>query len=91
MLVRTMADAVERQVLAHPVHAGPDARRRHRHQYRGGRPGRAAASSSRRARSSRNIVLADEINRATPKTQSALLEAMQERSVTVCRHRRIKL
>lgn len=30
-----------------------------------------------------NIVLADEINRATPKTQSALLEAMQEQSVTV--------
>lgn len=30
-----------------------------------------------------NIVLADEINRATPKTQSALLEAMQEREVTV--------
>ncbi len=30
-----------------------------------------------------NIVLADEINRATPKTQSALLEAMQERAVTV--------
>jgi MoxR-like ATPase len=30
-----------------------------------------------------NIVLADEVNRATPKTQSALLEAMQEKSVTV--------
>ncbi|HVL39438.1 MAG TPA: MoxR family ATPase [Fimbriimonadaceae bacterium] len=30
-----------------------------------------------------NIVLADEINRATPKTQSATLEAMQERGVTV--------
>ncbi|MDQ6728115.1 MAG: AAA family ATPase [Actinomycetota bacterium] len=30
-----------------------------------------------------NLVLADEVNRATPKTQSALLEAMQERSVTV--------
>jgi MoxR-like ATPase len=30
-----------------------------------------------------NIVLADEINRASPKTQSALLEAMQERQVTV--------
>lgn len=29
------------------------------------------------------IVLADEINRATPRTQSALLEAMQERQVTV--------
>jgi len=30
-----------------------------------------------------NVILADEINRATPTTQSALLEAMQERSVTV--------
>ena len=30
-----------------------------------------------------NIVLADEINRATPKTQSAMLEAMQEHNVTV--------
>src|SRR5579871_5868666 len=29
-----------------------------------------------------NLVLADEINRATPKTQSALLEAMQEHTVT---------
>ena len=32
-----------------------------------------------------NLVLADEINRATPKTQSALLEAMQEHSVTVAK------
>ena len=32
-----------------------------------------------------NLVLADEINRATPKTQSALLEAMQERQITVGR------
>jgi len=30
-----------------------------------------------------NLILADEINRATPKTQSALLEAMQEHSVTI--------
>jgi len=30
-----------------------------------------------------NIVLADEINRATPKTQSAMLQAMQERTVTI--------
>lgn len=30
-----------------------------------------------------NLVLADEVNRATPKTQSALLEAMQEQAVTV--------
>ena len=33
-----------------------------------------------------NFVLADEINRASPKTQSALLEAMQERRVTVLGH-----
>ena len=32
------------------------------------------------------MVLADEINRATPKTQSALLEAMQEKTVTVGNH-----
>jgi MoxR-like ATPase len=32
-----------------------------------------------------NIVLADEVNRATPKTQSALLEAMQEHRVTISR------
>ncbi|GGG60033.1 AAA family ATPase [Bizionia arctica] len=33
-----------------------------------------------------NIILADEINRTPPKTQAALLEAMQERSVTVAGH-----
>jgi MoxR-like ATPase len=33
-----------------------------------------------------NILLADEINRTTPKTQSALLEAMQERQVTLADH-----
>jgi MoxR-like ATPase len=32
-----------------------------------------------------NLILADEINRATPKSQSAMLEAMQERSVTVAK------
>jgi MoxR-like ATPase len=34
-----------------------------------------------------NVVLADEVNRATPRTQSALLEAMQEGAVTVGRER----
>jgi MoxR-like ATPase len=34
-----------------------------------------------------NLILADEINRATPKTQSALLEAMQEQQVSVARER----
>ena len=39
-----------------------------------------------------NLILADEINRATPKTQSALLEAMQEKSVTVAgQHRQLDL
>ena len=33
-----------------------------------------------------NVLLADEINRATPKTQSALLEAMQEHTVTIAGH-----
>ncbi|UMB62258.1 MoxR family ATPase [Lutibacter sp. A80] len=36
-----------------------------------------------------NIILADEINRTPPKTQAALLEAMQERSVTVAGHHHI--
>jgi len=36
-----------------------------------------------------NIILADEINRTPPKTQAALLEAMQERSVTVAGHHHV--
>jgi MoxR-like ATPase len=36
-----------------------------------------------------NLILADEINRASPKTQSAMLEAMQEKSVTVAGHSHI--
>jgi MoxR-like ATPase len=36
-----------------------------------------------------NLLLADEINRATPKTQSALLEAMQEHQVSVARDRHV--
>lgn len=47
--------------------------------------GRAGSVSFRPGPLFANVVLADEINRATPKTQSALLEAMQEGSVTVGR------
>ncbi len=72
------------QVSADPVHArnlmpaGPD-----RHERRHGEPQAAGSgSSSSPARSSATSSCADEINRATPKTQSALLEAMQEHSVT---------
>ena len=46
-------------------------------------PGAAATSSSSPAPIFANIVLGDEINRASPKTQSALLECMEERQVTV--------
>jgi MoxR-like ATPase len=45
--------------------------------------GGAKAFEFRRGPVFANIVLADEINRATPKTQSALLEAMQEHRVTI--------
>ena len=69
-----------RRDQAHAVHARPDAGRRHR------------LARLRRANSDfifrqgpvfTNLLLADEINRTPPKTQSALLEAMEERQVTV--------
>ena len=47
----------------------------------------SGSSGSSRDRCSRNVMLADEINRTPPKTQAALLEAMQERQVTVGRVR----
>ena len=46
---------------------------------------RTASSSSSQGPLFANIILADEINRTPPKTQAALLEAMQERQVTVGR------
>ena len=49
-------------------------------------PSCAANSNSSPARSSPTSSLADEINRTTPKTQSALLEAMNEAQVTVDNH-----
>ena len=72
--------SVELLFLAPPVHPGPAALRRHRRQRLQPaldefefRPGPVFA----------NILLVDEINRASPKTQAALLECMQERQVTV--------
>ena len=68
----------------HPVHSGPDAVRHHRHGHH-----RRRSGTGRRVWTFvkgpifGNIMLADEINRTPPKTQSALLEAMQERSCTV--------
>ena len=69
------------RLLAHPVHARPDALRRHR--LVDLRPARRATSSSGPGPIFTNLLLADEINRAPPKTQAALLEAMQERQVTI--------
>ena len=67
-------------LLAHPVHARPDALRRD------GlvdlRPAHAPSSTFLPGPIFTNLLLADEINRAPPKTQAALLEAMQERQVT---------
>ena len=62
------------------VHAGPPPGGRHRRQRV--RPARRAFRF-RPGPVFANIVLVDEINRASPKTQSALLEAMQEAQVTV--------
>jgi MoxR-like ATPase len=85
MLIKTLADALELQfsriqftpdlmpadiVGTDILEEMPDGRRQFRFQ-----PGPIFA----------NLVLADEVNRATPKTQSALLEAMQEHSVTVAK------
>ena len=67
-------------VQAHPVHAGPAARRYHRRLHL--RP-RAGQFFLRKGPIFANIILADEINRASPRTQSALLEAMQEYQVTI--------
>ena len=70
-----------RHVQAHPVHARPRAGgpRRHAHLQPEDRRVRHLA----RARCSRNLLLADEINRAPAKVQSALLEVMQEYQVTI--------
>ena len=65
----------------HPVHARSAADRHHRQPYS---PGARGAQGVRLHPGPvfTNLLLADEINRASPKTQAALLEAMQERRVT---------
>jgi MoxR-like ATPase len=86
MLVRTIADVIDCQfnriqftpdlmpadIVGTNILVEQDGRREFRFQ-----PGPVFA----------NLLLADEINRATPKTQSALLEAMQEQQVSVARER----
>ncbi len=80
---------LEPVVQPRAVHARPDAGRHHRH----GNHRREQIDRQpriplpRRAAVSHIVILADEINRTPPKTQAALLEAMQERQVTVGRVR----
>ena len=72
------------ELQPHPVHRRPDARRHHRHaRDRRDAPKAAASFVFVPGPVFAHVLLADEINRATPKTQSALLEAMAEQQVTV--------
>ena len=80
LLVRALAAALDTGVQAGAVHARPDARRRHRVSSSTTRA--AAVFEFRQGPVFTNLLLADEINRTPPKTQAALLEAMEERQVT---------
>ena len=81
MLAKALASSVDCTVPPHPVHPRPAARA----------TSPASPSTTRQTREFEfkpgavfaNIVIGDEINRASPKTQSALLECMEERQVTV--------
>ena len=84
LLIKTLADAVSLKFnriqftpdlmpSRHPRHRGDRGRRDRRQATRAVHPGPVFA----------NIILADEINRTPPRTQAALLEAMQEYQVTV--------
>ena len=84
-LAAALARSVDGVLPAHPVHERPAPERRGR---RGACPRPRTAARPARSSSSpgplfAHVVLADEINRASPKTQSALLEAMAEAAVTV--------
>ena len=83
LAVRTLAAAPAPELQPHPVHARPAARRRHRHADLQPAPGEFTI---KKGPVFANLVLADEINRAPAKVQSALLEAMQEKQVTIGDH-----
>ena len=84
LLIETLSESLDLSFSRIQFTPGPDARRHHRHQHhrRRTRTGGSTSSSSAGPIFG-HILLADEVNRATPKTQSALLEAMQEGAVTV--------
>ena len=72
---------LRRRVQARAVHAGPAAGGHPR--LVGAEPARRHASPSSPGPVFTHVLLADEINRASPRTQSALLEAMSERQVSI--------
>ena len=78
LLARAFARRLGLRVRARPGDARPAARRRHRQQ----RVYEAGAFRFIPGPIFTNVLLVDEINRATPRTQAALLEAMQERQVS---------
>ena len=80
-LAKALAASLDAAMRADPVHARPAARDITGRQRLRPRDRRVRVPAG--AGVFANVVLADEINRASPKTQSALLEAMQERQVTV--------
>ena len=85
LLIRTLSQALSLDFSRVQFHARPDAGGTSSVRTSSPRIPRPAGgtSSSNAAPLFAQMVLADEINRATPKTQSALLEAMQEHRVTV--------
>ena len=82
LLIKTLAEILDLQLQADPVHARPDAVRHHGHGDSRGTARRRARCGSSHGPIFAQIILADEINRTPPKTQAALLEAMQEYHVT---------
>jgi MoxR-like ATPase len=77
---KSLGGLIERKILTPAVHAGYAAGGRDRD---ADLQSRNPAISARRGPIFANLVLADEINRAPAKVQSALLEAMQEKQVTI--------
>ena len=81
LAARSFAQTLGSELRPRPVHARPAPVRPHRVVRL--RPTHRASSRSVTDRCSPGLLLADEINRTPPRTQSALLEAMQERQITV--------
>ena len=91
LMIRTLAEALETAIQPHSIYARPHAGRHYGH---GSAPGGQSFRQPRLQQFLKgpifaNVILADEINRTPPKTQAALLEAMQEHQITAggSRHR----